>query len=123
MLMKNLKIKIPRSLWRALKQSARRQGRSTHDIVVAALEQDLLGDCPTLESRLQLVEEQLRTLRLGAEMASPFCAESIDSEVQVRRDARQRSYESWLVHFTEHPERCEPGRTAHEMAALKAAAL
>ena len=55
--------------------SARRQGRSPIRLLLAALEQVLQADSSTLESRLQVVEEQLRTIRHGADMASLFCAE------------------------------------------------
>lgn len=30
------------------------------------------------------------------------------------------AYRSWLAHFEQEPDAVEPGRTAHEMAALEA---
>ena len=46
-----------------------------------------------------------------------------DLELRITLEARQQACVSWLSQFREPSERCEPGRTAREMAALKSAAF
>ena len=79
-------------------------------------EDDLLKRLSSIEQRLSNVERaQAKTpgVRNDAEI-------SFTDADQSAQQSRHDAYRRWLAHFENKPEAIEPGRTAHEMAALAA---
>ena len=78
-----------------------------------------------LEQRLDRLEHRGMSVHPAPSTASTTNDAGIfftDADEPPAMNDRQRtSYEAWHQHFTHHPDEIEPGRTAHEMAALRAA--
>lgn len=85
----------------------------------------------SLEQRLAAVEQRLEQL----EQQSPSTPQrsdrstdqdtgifftDADDELPALGRRQQDSYQAWKQHYELHPEDVEPGRTVHEMAALRA---
>ena len=79
-------------------------------------EVDLLKRLSTIEQRLSKVESALAK-RQGAQ--GDFEAFYMDADHSAQA-SQLDAYRSWLAHFEKEPDAVEPGRTAHEMAALAA---
>lgn len=85
-----------------------------------------------LEKRIEELERRLNRLerrRHGMSAAPTVEQESLETgifftdadEAPPLKPQQQTSYEAWQEYFSLHPDEIEPGRTAHEMAALRAA--
>ena len=85
-----------------------------------------------LEQRVAQLEkrlEQLERNQIGTDPVASMDHEAIDpgifwtdaDEPPVLNQQQRSSYEAWQTHYSLHPDEIEPGRTAHEMAALQAA--
>ena len=78
-----------------------------------------------LEKRL----EQLERNQIGTDPVASKDHDGIDpgifwtdaDEPPALNQQQRSSYEAWQTHYSLHPDEIEPGRTAHEMAALQAA--
>lgn len=79
-------------------------------------EGDLLERLSSIEERLSQVERGLARTPVVREDVEIFFTDADHSSQQSQREA----YESWLAHYEGQPAAIEPGRTAHEMAALAA---
>jgi len=107
-----IKISLAKPLQNLLQQLADQEG---------GLERRLLE----LETRLQRLEQS----RLMATANETSGNDSLDAGIfftdaddpPALSHQQQASYTAWHDHFKLHPEEIEPGRTAHEMAALRAA--
>ena len=77
---------------------------------------DLLKRLSTIEQRLSKVELALATGQGAQGGVEAFYKDANYSAQASQLDA----YRSWLAHFEKEPDAVEPGRTAHEMAALAA---
>jgi hypothetical protein len=77
---------------------------------------DLLKRLSAIEQRLSKVESALAASQGVQEDVGIFFTDA-DHSVQ---QSQQEAYRSWLAHFENQPDSIEPGRTAHEMAALAA---
>ena len=84
-----------------------------------------------LEQRLDDVETRLKRLErrgLASAANQTGAIDTLDAGIfftdaddpPALSDQQQASYEAWHDHFKLHPEEIEPGRTLHEMAALRA---
>ena len=69
-----------------------------------------------IEQRLSKVEAALATSPAVREEIGLFFTDTDHSSPQTQ----QELYRSWLTHYENEPDAIEPGRTAHEMAALAA---
>ena len=111
-----IKISLTKSLKALLNQRAR------HDRLEQRVEQ--------LEKRL----EQLERKQIGTDPVASMDHDAIDDdgidpgifwtdadEPPALNPQQRSSYEAWQTHYSLHPDEIEPGRTAHEMAALQAA--
>ena len=111
-----IKISLTKSLKALLNQRAR------HDRLEQRVEQ--------LEKRL----EQLERKQIGTDPVASMDHDGIDhngidpgifwtdaDEPPALNPQQRSSYEAWQTHYSLHPDEIEPGRTAHEMAALQAA--
>ena len=90
-----------------------------------------------LEQRVAQLEkrlEQLERNQIGTDPVASMDHDAInhdaidpgifwtDADEPPALNQQQRSsYEAWQTHYSLHPDEIEPGRTAHEMAALQAA--
>ena len=85
-----------------------------------------------LEQRVAQLEkrlEQLERNQIGTAPVASMDHDAIDpgifwtdaDEPPALNQQQRSSYEAWQTHYSLHPEEIEPGRTAHEMAALQAA--
>ena len=83
-----------------------------------------------LEKRLeQLERNQIGTDPVASKDHDGIDYEGIDpgifwtdaDEPPALNPQQRSSYEAWQTHYSLHPDEIEPGRTAHEMAALQAA--
>ena len=107
-----MKISLAKPLQNLLQQLAEQEG---------GLERRLLE----LETRLKRLEQS----RLMATANETSGNDSLDAGIfftdaddpPTLSHQQQASYTAWHDHFNLHPEEIEPGRTAHEMAALRAA--
>ena len=79
-------------------------------------EADLLKRLLTIEQRLSKIELALATGQ-GAQGGVEACYVDENYSAQA---SQLDAYRSWLSHFEKKPDAVEPGRTAHEMAALAA---
>ena len=79
-------------------------------------EGDLLKRLSAIEQRLSKVELALATGQGAQGGVEAFYMDADHSAQASQMDA----YRSWLAHFEKEPADVEPGRTAHEMAALAA---
>ena len=79
-------------------------------------EVDLLKRLSTIEQRLSKIESALATRQSAQGDVEAFYMDADHSAQASQLDA----YRSWLAHFEKEPDAVEPGRTAHEMAALAA---
>ena len=78
-------------------------------------EGDLLQRLSSIERRLSKVERALE--------ANPGVREDIEiffTDDHSASQTQEELYRSWLSHYESEPDAIEPGRTAHEMAALAA---
>ena len=106
-----IKISLTKPLKALLNQRAR------HDRLEQRVEQ--------LEKRL----EQLERNQIGTDPVASMEHDGIDpgifwtdaDEPPALNQQQRSSYEAWQTHYSLHPDEIEPGRTAHEMAALQAA--
>ena len=106
-----IKISLTKPLKALLNQRAR------HDRLEQRVEQ--------LEKRL----EQLERKQIGTDPVASMDHDAIDpgifwtdaDEPPALNQQQRSSYEAWQTHYSLHPDEIEPGRTAHEMAALQAA--
>ena len=106
-----IKISLTKPLKALLNQRAR------HDRLEQRVEQ--------LEKRL----EQLERKQIGTDPVASMDHDAIDpgifwtdaDEPPTLNPQQRSSYEAWQTHYSLHPDEIEPGRTAHEMAALQAA--
>lgn len=106
-----IKISLTKPLKALLNQRAR------HDRLEQRVEQ--------LEKRL----EQLERHQIGTDPVASMDHDAIDpgifwtdaDEPPDLNPQQRSSYEAWQTHYSLHPDEIEPGRTAHEMAALQAA--
>lgn len=116
-----IKISLTKPLKALLNQRAR------HDRLEQRVEQ--------LEKRL----EQLERNQIGTDPVASKDHDGIDhngidcdgidpgifwtdaDEPPTLNQQQRSSYEAWQTHYSLHPDEIEPGRTAHEMAALQAA--
>ena len=98
----HIKLKPSKSLRRALNSTNQKE--------------DLLKRLSAIEQRLSKVESALATSQGVQEDVGIFFTDT-DHSVQ---QSQQEAYRSWLAHFENQPDSIEPGRTAHEMAALAA---
>ena len=111
-----IKISLTKPLKALLNQRAR------HDRLEQRVEQ--------LEKRL----EQLERKQIGTDPVASMDHDAIDhdgidpgifwtdaDEPPALNPQQRSSYEAWQTHYSLHPDEIEPGRTAHEMAALQAA--
>ena len=106
-----IKISLTKPLKALLNQRAR------HDRLEQRVEQ--------LEKRL----EQLERKQIGTDPVASMDHDAIDpgifwtdaDEPPALNQQQRSSYEAWQTHYGLHPDEIEPGRTAHEMAALQAA--
>lgn len=80
-----------------------------------------------LEQRLERLERQRSSPQSGSDDSATLDvgifltdADADDERPGLSRN-QQDSYQAWERHYNLHPEDLEPGRTVHEMAALKAA--
>ena len=84
-----------------------------------------------LEQRLDDVETRLKHLErrgLASAANQTGAIDTLDAGIfftdaddpPALSDQQQARYEAWHDHFNLHPEEIEPGRTVHEMAALRA---
>jgi len=99
---RHIKLKLSKSLRRVL-DSTNHEG-------------DLLKRLSSIEQRLSKVESALAASQGVQEGVGIFITDA-DHSVQ---QSQQEAYRSWLAHFENQPDSIEPGRTAHEMAALAA---
>ena len=85
-----------------------------------------------LEQRVAQLEkrlEQLERNQIGTDPVASMDLGAIDpgifwtdaDEPPALNQQQRSSYEAWQTHYSLHPDEIEPGRTAHEMAALQAA--
>ena len=85
-----------------------------------------------LEQRVAQLEkrlEQLERNQIGTDPVATMDHDAIDpgifwtdaDEPPTLNQQQRSSYEAWQTHYSLHPDEIEPGRTAHEMAALQAA--
>ena len=85
-----------------------------------------------LEKRMEELERRLEQLERDHTTTTPAASmdpEAIDpgifwtdaDEPPALKQQQRSSYEAWQAHYNLHPDEIEPGRTAHEMAALQAA--
>ena len=85
-----------------------------------------------LEQRVAQLEkrlEQLERNQIGTDPVATMDHDAIDpgifwtdaDEPPALNQQQRSSYEAWQTHYSLHPDEIEPGRTAHEMAALQAA--
>lgn len=85
-----------------------------------------------LEQRVAQLEkrlEQLERNQIGTDPVASMDHDAIDpgifwtdaDEPPALNQQQRSSYEAWQTHYSLHPDEIEPGRTAHEMAALQAA--
>ena len=81
-------------------------------------EGDLLKRLSTIEQRLSKVEVEL-ALATGQSAQEGVEAFYMDANYSAQA-SQLDAYRSWLAHFEKKPDAVEPGRTAHEMAALAA---
>ena len=111
-----IKISLTKPLKALLNQRAR------HDRLEQRVEQ--------LEKRLeQLERNQIGTLPVASKDHNGIDYDGIDpgifwtdaDEPPALNQQQRSSYEAWQTHYSLHPDEIEPGRTAHEMAALQAA--
>ena len=111
-----IKISLTKPLKALLNQRAR------HDRLEQRVEQ--------LEKRLeQLERNQIGTLPVASKDHDGIDYDGIDpgifwtdaDEPPALNQQQRSSYEAWQTHYSLHPDEIEPGRTAHEMAALQAA--
>ena len=134
--MRTLKLQVPKPLTRQLKRYARKNGLSLYSAGIIAIERIATSDpndrIDSISDRLCRVEQHLSALM--NQQSITISSESVvvnecnaqaelfltDTEQQTRRNL---AYQSWLNHFNNHPEVLEPGRTAHEIAALKASVV
>ena len=79
-------------------------------------EVDLHKRLSNIEQRLRKVESALAK-RQGAHGDVEAFYMNADHAAQA---SQLDAYRSWLAHFEKEPDAVEPGRTAHEMAALAA---
>ena len=79
-------------------------------------EDDLLKRLSSIEQRLSKLER--------AHAISPGVREDVEMFFthadQSAQQSQHEAYRSWLAHFENQPDAIEPGRTAHEMAAIAA---
>lgn len=106
-----IKISLTKPLKALLNQRAR------HDRLEQRVEQ--------LEKRLeQLERNQIGTLPVASkdhDGIDPGIFWTDADEPPALNPQQRSSYEAWQTHYSLHPDEIEPGRTAHEMAALQAA--
>lgn len=85
-----------------------------------------------LEQRVEQLEKRLKQLerkQIGTDPVASMDHDAIDpgifwtdaDEPPALNPQQRSSYEAWQTHYSLHPDEIEPGRTAHEMAALQAA--
>ena len=85
-----------------------------------------------LEQRVEQLEKRLKQLerkQIGTDPVASMDHDGIDpgifwtdaDEPPALNPQQRSSYEAWQTHYSLHPDEIEPGRTAHEMAALQAA--
>ncbi len=112
-----------------------KRGKQRIKISLAKPLQDLLEqlvDQGGLEQKLHEMEARLKRLersRLTANANDTAQNDGLDAGIfftdaddpPALSHQQQASYAAWSEHFTLHPEEIEPGRTIHEMAALRAA--
>ena len=79
-------------------------------------EVDLLKRLSNIEQRLRKVESALAKRQDAHGDVEAFYMNADHAAQASQLDA----YRSWLAHFEKEPDAVEPGRTAHEMAALAA---
>ena len=79
-------------------------------------EEDLLKRLSSIEQRLNKLERAQATSPVVREDVEMFFTDADQSAEQSQHEA----YLSWLAHFESQPDAIEPGRTAHEMAAIAA---
>ena len=113
---------------RKLKRRAKRDHKSRTELVVSILKQNLKINTKSLEQRLAEVERHLgirnnidksHVLNKN-EMYGVFFSEADEPESTVKQEGRDHAYQRWLKYYRENKDQVEPGRSAHEMAALKA---
>ena len=74
-----------------------------------------------LERRLEQLERDHTTTTPAASAIDPGIFWTDADEPPALKQQQRSSYEAWQAHYNLHPDEIEPGRTAHEMAALQAA--
>ena len=99
---RHIKLKLSKSLQFALK--------------CENVEGGLLQRLTSIEQRLSRVERALEANTGVCEDIELFFTDADHSASQ----SQQELYRSWLSHYENEPAAIEPGRTAHEMAALAA---
>jgi len=131
--MADLNVALPKPLKQALRRYARDHGITLSTAVIQAVKQitaePSTNRIETIAARLSQLEARVDALS----GAPPSTEEDLDREIHDQadlflmdaeeQDRRSQAYQHWLNHFTLHPEELEPGRSAHEMAALKASVV
>ena len=131
--MADLNVALPKPLKQALRRYARDHGITLSAAVIQAVQQitaePSTNRIETIAARLSQLEARVDALS----GATPSTEEDLDREIHdqadlflmdaEQQDRRTQAYQHWLDHFNLHPEELEPGRSAHEMAALKASVV
>lgn len=134
--MADLNVALPKPLKQALRRYARDHGITLSAAVIQAVKQittePSTNRIETIAARLSQLEARVDALS-GEPPSKPSTEEDLDRELHdqadlflmdaEQQDRRTQAYQHWLDHFTLHPEELEPGRSAHEMAALKASVV
>ena len=106
---------------------ARLKHTSSSELALAILKNHLNTDT-TLEERVTELERRLNIQSRALDRdhvharddVGVFFTHADESEVMADQYDKDRAYRHWLRHYKENPAQLEPGRSAHEMAALKA---
>lgn len=132
-----LEVQLPKPLKRRLRRYAQTNGITLEAAVIQAI--DTMISAPPPDDRLESIEARLNRLEERVEVLNTVPASDrealrgfeqerqeqtglfLTDEEQVSR--RDQAYRTWLDYFNSHPDSLEPGRSAHEMAALKASVV
>ena len=123
-----LKLRLNRRLQRKLKRRAKREQKSSTELAVSILKKNLNINTKTLEQRLTELERRLgikgnvdkNHFIHAKEDYGVFFHEADQPESAFKQSGKDHAYQHWLKYYEENLDQVEPGRSAHEMAALKA---
>ena len=134
--MKTLKLQLPKPLVRQLNRYAKKHGISLEAAAIAAIERNATSKqdqrINVISDRLTQIEQCLSTLindQPGTTSAQTAISNECEAQAELfltddeQQTRRNLAYQIWLEHFKNHPEDLETGRSAHEMAALKASVV